>query len=210
VGRALAAAGLCVGLAALVLQFAITMQAAMLAGRSFVGSIVFYFSFFTILTNIGAVLVHSATLTGRPGWFGSPRVRAGVAVAIAVVMIVYAAVLARLWQPSGLFLVCDVLLHYVAPVLYLAWWLWAGADGSTRWRDLPGWLAYPLLYLAWIMLRAPFAGEVPYPFLNSATNGLERVAVSSLSVFGLFLLVSAIIIVADHVVGRRVRSNQGA
>ncbi len=28
------------------------------AGRSFVGSLVFYFSFFTILTNIGAVLVH--------------------------------------------------------------------------------------------------------------------------------------------------------
>jgi hypothetical protein len=210
VGRALAATGLCIGLAALVLQFAITMQASTLAGRSFLGSIVFYFSFFTILTNIGAVLVHSATLTGRPDWFGSSRVRAGVAVAIAVVMIVYAAVLARLWQPSGLFLLCDALLHYVAPVLYLAWWLWAGADGSTRWRDLLGWLAYPLLYLAWIMLRAPFAGEVPYPFLDVAANGLGRVAVSSLSMLGLFLLVSAIVVVADRVAGRRVRSDQGA
>lgn len=73
----------------------------MSAGRGFAGSLVFYFSFFTILTNIRAVLVYSALLTGKPSWFGSPRVRAGVAVAIAVVMIVYAAILSRLWQIAG-------------------------------------------------------------------------------------------------------------
>ena len=33
------------------------------AGRSLLGSIVFYFSFFTILTNIGAVLVHTSLLS---------------------------------------------------------------------------------------------------------------------------------------------------
>jgi hypothetical protein len=136
--RGLAIAGLCIGLVALVLQFSITIPASILAGRSRLASLIFYLSFFTILTNIGAVLVYSAVLTGRPDWFGSPRTRAGVAVAIAVVMIVYAAILARLWQPAGLFLLCDMLLHYLTPVLYLAWWLYAGADGSTRWRDLPG------------------------------------------------------------------------
>ena len=208
--RALAIAGLCIGCVALVLQFAITMQASMFAGRGFAGSIVFYLSFFTILTNIGAALVYSAVLTGRPGRFGSPRVRAGVAVAIAVVMIVYATILARLWQPAGLFLLCDVLLHYVTPVLYLTWWLCSGADGSARWRDLLWWLVYPLLYLAWVIIRAPFAGEVPYPFLDTTTNGVGSVAISSLSMLGLFLLVSAIVLVADHVIGarRRLRSYQ--
>jgi hypothetical protein len=208
--RVLAITGLCIGFVALVLQFAITMQASMLAGRSFAGSVVFYLSFFTILTNIGAALVYSAVLTGKPGRFGSPRMRAGVAVAIAVVMIVYATILARLWQPAGLFLLCDVLLHYVTPVLYLAWWLYAGVDGSTRWRDLPWWLVYPLFYLAWVMIRAPFAGEVPYPFLDTTTNGVGSVAISSLSVLGLFLLVSVVVLAADQIVGtrRRVQSNQ--
>ncbi|RWO30542.1 hypothetical protein ACN2CC_16445 [Mesorhizobium muleiense] len=37
-------AGLGIGLAALVLQICITVQASMAAGRSFVGSLVFYFS----------------------------------------------------------------------------------------------------------------------------------------------------------------------
>jgi hypothetical protein len=207
--RALAIAGLCIGLVALVLQFSITIPASILAGRSPLASLIFYFSFFTILTNIGAVLVYSAVLTRRPSWFGSPRARAGVAVAIAVVMIVYAAILARLWQPAGLFLLCDMLLHYLTPVLYLAWWLYAGADGSTRWRDLLWWLTYPLLYLAWVMIRAPFAGEVPYPFLDIATNGVGSVAISSFSMLGLFLLVSAIVFAVDHVIGTRrwLRSN---
>jgi hypothetical protein len=207
--RGLAIAGLCVGLTALVIQFAITMQASMSAGRGFASSLVFYFSFFTILTNIGAVLVYSALLTGKPSWFGSPRVRAGVAVAIAVVMIVYAAILSRLWQPAGLFLLCDVLLHYASPVLYLAWWLYAGADGSTGWSDPLRWLIFPLLYLAWVFIRAPLAGEVPYPFLDLAANGAGSVALASLSVFGLFLLVSVIVVAADHMIGarRRARSN---
>jgi hypothetical protein len=207
--RGLAIAGVCIGLLALVLQFSITIPASMRAGRSFAGSLFFYFSFFTILTNIAAVLVYSAILTGRPAWFKAPRVRAGVAAAIAVVMTVYAVILSRLWQPAGLFLLCDVLLHYVTPVLYLAWWLYAGADGSTRWRDLLRWLIYPLLYLAWVMVRAPFAGEVPYPFLDMASNGAASVAISSLSVLGLFLLVSAIVLLADHIIGsrHRLRSN---
>jgi len=201
--RALAAAGLIIGLAALVIQFAITMQASMLAGSSFAGSLVFYFSFFTILTNIGAALVYSAALTGKPGSFATPRVRAGVAVAITVVMIVYATILARLWQPAGLFLLCDVLLHYITPVLYLVWWLYAGADGSTRWRDIFLWLVYPLIYLAWVAIRAPFAGEVPYPFLDMAANGFAGVAISSLAMLGLFLIVSIVVLIADRFVGGR-------
>jgi hypothetical protein len=192
--RGLALAGLVVGLGALLLQFALTVPASMQAGRSLPGSIGFFFSFFTILTNIAAVLVHAAFLFGWPGGFMSPRVRAGVAVAIAVVMIVYAAVLARLWQPSGLFLLCDVLLHYVTPVLYLLWWLRAGADGSTRWRDLAWWLLYPILYLAWVAIRAPFAGEVPYPFLDAGLHGMAGVAVSSLAVLGLYLAVAGIVL----------------
>lgn len=47
-GRFLQTAGLVVGLIALALQFSITIPASMEAGRGLFGSIVFYFSFFTI------------------------------------------------------------------------------------------------------------------------------------------------------------------
>ncbi|MBN9551234.1 MAG: Pr6Pr family membrane protein [Alphaproteobacteria bacterium] len=204
--RFLQIAGLVIGLTGLVLQICITVPASMAAGRSFLGSIVFYLSFFTILTNIAAALVHASLLSPSGyAWFpafAGPRLRAGVAVSISLVFIVYATVLARLWQPQGLFLLCDILLHYVTPALFVLWWLIAGADGSTRWRDISRWIVYPLTYLAYVLLRAPMAGEVPYPFLNVEKNGAASVAVSALATTALFLALSVIAVSADHWLAR--------
>ncbi|BCG88835.1 hypothetical protein MesoLj113c_49450 [Mesorhizobium sp. 113-3-9] len=205
-GRFLQVAGLAVGLAGLVLQFCITIPASMEAGRSLLGSIVFYFSFFTILTNIGAVLVYTSLLSSSGyAWlpaFAGPRMRAGVAVSIALVFIVYATVLARLWQPQGLFLLCDVLLHYVTPVVFVLWWLISGADGRTRWSDISWWVLYPIAYLAYALARAPFAGEVPYPFLDVAKNGATSVAIAALAITALFLVICFVAVLADHGVAR--------
>ncbi|MBX3034264.1 MAG: Pr6Pr family membrane protein [Bdellovibrionaceae bacterium] len=205
-GRALNWAGLLVGLPALVLQFAITLPASMAAGRSLGGTVVFYLSFFTILTNWAAVLVHAAGLrpAGRamPAFFARPGVRTGVGVAMVVVLLVYAAVLARLWQPQGLFLLCDVLLHYAAPAIYVAWWIVAGAEGKSRWRDIGAWLVYPLAYLAYVALLAPWTGEVPYPFLNVDARGLGPVLGSILGILALFLVLSTAAVVADRAVSR--------
>ena len=205
-GRFLQVAGLVIGLAGLVLQFCISIPASMEAGRSLLGSIVFLFSFFTILTNIGAVLVHASLLSSSGyAWlpaFAGPRIRAGVAVSITLVFIVYATVLAQLWQPQGLFLLCDVLLHYVTPVLFVLWWLVAGADGRTRWSDISWWMAYPIAYLAYALARAPIAGEVPYPFLDVAKNGAVSVALSALAVTGVFLVLCILAVLADKGVAR--------
>ncbi|UCI33158.1 Pr6Pr family membrane protein [Mesorhizobium sp. B4-1-4] len=205
-GRFLQVAGLAFGLIALVLQFCITIPASMEAGRGLLGSIVFYFSFFTILTNIGAVLVHTSLLSPAGyAWlpaFAGPRMRAGVAVSITLVSIVYATVLARLWHPQGLFLLCDVLLHYVTPVLFVLWWLIAGADGRTRWRDISWWMLYPVAYLAYALTRAPLAGEVPYPFLDVAKNGAASVATAALAVTAMFLMICVVAVFVDHGVAR--------
>jgi len=205
-GRFLQIAGLVIGLAGLVLQFCITIPASMEAGRSFLASIVFLFSFFTILTNIGAVLVHVSLLSPSGyAWlpaFAGPRMRAGVAVSIALVFIVYATVLAQLWQPQGLFLLCDVLLHYVTPVLFVLWWLVDGANGSTCWRDISWWMLYPIVYLVYALARAPIAGEVPYPFLDVAKNGAASVSIAALAVTGLFLVLCIIAVFVDRGVSR--------
>lgn len=205
-GRFLQVAGLIIGLAGLVLQFCITVPASMEAGRGLLGSVFFYLSFFTILTNIGAVLVHALLLspTGY-AWlpaFAGPRMRAGVAVSIALVLIIYATVLARLWQPQGLFLLCDILLHYVTPVLFVLWWLMSGADGRTRWSDISWWVLYPIVYLIYALARAPLAGEVPYPFLDVANNGSGSVAMASLAITGLFLAICVVAVLADQGVAR--------
>ncbi|MBB6407523.1 Pr6Pr family membrane protein [Mesorhizobium sangaii] len=205
-GRFLQIVGLVIGLAGLVLQFCISIPASMEAGRSLLGSVVFLFSFFTILTNIGAVLVHTSLLSSTgyawlPAFAGS-RMRAGIAVSITLVFIVYATILAQLWQPQGLFLLCDVLLHYVTPVLFVLWWLVAGANGRTRWGDISWWMLYPVAYLIYALARAPFAGEVPYPFLDVAKNGAASVAISAAAITGLFLVLCVVAVLVDHGVAR--------
>jgi hypothetical protein len=205
-GRALQILGLIAGLTGLVLQFCITIPASMEAGRSLFGSVVFYFSFFTILTNIGAVLVHLSLLSATgyawlPG-FAGPRVRAGVAISITLVFLVYATVLAQLWAPEGLFLLCDVLLHYIAPVIFVLWWLFAGADGKTRWADIPIWMLYPVAYLVYALARGHITGEVTYPFLDVAANGVASVAASALAVTVLFLVLCILAVLADRGVSR--------
>lgn len=128
--------------------------------------------------------------------------RAGVAVSITLVFIVYATLLARLWQPQGPFLLCDVLLHYVTPVLFVLWWLTSGADGKTRWSDISWWVVYPIAYLAYALARAPLAGEVPYPFLDIARNGVESVTIAALAITALFVAICVVAIFVDHGVGR--------
>ncbi|WP_435302887.1 Pr6Pr family membrane protein [Mesorhizobium australicum] len=49
---------------------------------------------------------------------------------------------------AALFLLCDVLLHYVTPVVFVLWWLISGVDGRTRWSDISWWVLYPIAYLA--------------------------------------------------------------
>ena len=204
--RFLQIAGLVIGLAGLVLQFCISIPASMEAGRSLLGSIVFLFSFFTILTNNGAVLVYTSLLSSTGyAWlpaFAGFRMRAGIAVSITLVFIVYATVLSQLWHPQGLFLLCDVLLHYVTPVLFLLWWLMAGADGRTRWNDISWWMLYPVAYLIYAPARAPIAGEVPYPFLDVAKNGAASVAISAAAITGLFLVLCVAAVLVDHGVAR--------
>lgn len=205
-GRALQIIGLIVGLAGLILQFCITIPASLAAGRGLAGSLVFYFSFFTILTNIGAVLVHTSLLSSSGyAWlpaFAGARMRAGVAVSIALVFIVYITVLAPLQRLEGLFWFCNLLLHYVTPVVFVLWWLVAGASGSTRWSDIPVWMVYPVAYLVFVLVRAPLAGEVPYPFLDVAKDGAASVAISAVSVTGLFLVLSVVAVLADHGISR--------
>lgn len=202
-GQALAVAGLVAGLAGLCLQFSITIPASLAAGRSLPGSLVFFFGFFTILTNVAAVLVYAAATFGRPAWFGSARVRAGVTVAIVVVMIVYHLVLAQLWAPQGLALAADTILHTVTPLIYVAWWLVAGRDGSVRLPDIALWLVYPLAYVVFALGRGAIVGEYPYPFLDVTAKGAASVALSSLLILGLFVALGLAAVAADRWLPRR-------
>ncbi|WP_157015408.1 Pr6Pr family membrane protein [Mesorhizobium xinjiangense] len=204
--RLLNIAGIVVGLFVLVLQFVLMVPALIEAGRSYGGAIVDYFSFFTILTNILMVITHMAALFARPAFFRRASVRGGVLAATALVVLVYWTILKDLWHPTGMLRLSDVILHAGAPAILLLWWLLDGADGQLSYRQIPSWMIYPVAYVGYAMIRAPIAGEVPYPFLDVTANGWLTVIATILIIAAVFVAMSAVIVLLDRLAGKGRRS----
>lgn len=102
--KRIAAAGLALlGWAALVLQYVLLLQNANALGLSATEGTIRFFSFFTIQSNIlvALVLTAFAIKSGPDEWLVHPFVRSAVGVYIAMVGIVYFAVLRQLWAPQG-------------------------------------------------------------------------------------------------------------
>jgi len=205
-GQRLAATiGFLIAAAALLLQISLTITARLETGDSLIGALVFFFSFFTILTNLMVVAVYLSAITawGWLGWWRDAWVRGMIAGAIFVVMLVYHVLLSGLVRPELWFQVADKMLHYLDPTYYVAWWLLGHKHGALRWGDLPRMLIYPLLYLVWAMGRGAVAGEYPYPFLAANTLGYEQVALNCIGVLAAFVLSFALVIGEDGWQGRR-------
>lgn len=160
--------GFALGLFLIVLQGTITIPLRMAEGGGPFRALVFYFSFFTIVANTGLVLVYFAVASGRRRLkaLAGPTARAMLAGAIAVVMLVYALVLQPLWSPTGLMWWTDLGLHYVAPILYLAWWVAGPHPVRLRWQRAGVMMILPLAYGAWVIVRGLWIGRWPYPFVS--------------------------------------------
>jgi hypothetical protein len=97
--RIYAVVGALLGWFALALQLYLMLVQS--SGPAMLGTVITYFSFFTILTNLLTALVFTAIAfspeTGWGQWFRSPSVQAATAVYIAIVGIIYQLLLRLLW-----------------------------------------------------------------------------------------------------------------
>jgi len=186
------------GWSALVLQFPLSLATSHANGLTTGEAILTYFSFFTILTN----LVAAASLTLPLLWpnlpvgrfFSRPDVIAGVTVAIAMVGLGYSLLLRQLWAPEGLQKIADVVLHDLVPVLYVAYWLIFVPKIGLRWKSVLLWQIYPLAYLALVLLRGALSGRYPYPFIDAAALGYDRVLFNAAMLLCAFLAVGLILV----------------
>jgi hypothetical protein len=203
-GRVVALIGFVLGLGALILQFSLTIPLRMSRGHDLVDALVFFFTFFTILTNIMLVLVYLSEVAGWRwlGWWRSAVTRAMMAGAIALVMGFYHLVLAGIWSPEGLFLLADTLLHYVTPTLYIVWWLVFQPKGNLRFGHVGWMLLPPGIWLAWAMLRGALIEEYPYPILEAHVLGYPQVALNIAFMLALLTVIFVVVVALDQALGR--------
>jgi len=102
-------------------------------------TIVRYFTFYTILTNILIAICCTALLL-KPdsGWgkfFSKTTTLTATTVNIIIVGATYNAILRWLWKPQGLQYVVDELLHLVIPLAFVVFWLIFVPKGGVD--DLP-------------------------------------------------------------------------
>jgi hypothetical protein len=137
-----------------------------------------FFSFFTIESNIlGCAVLLGGGLVD-PDSRAWSMLRAAATLYITITGIVYAALLAH--QDAGVTSawVNDVL-HRAVPLLMLLDWILFDPWPRTSRSTALSWLAGPLAFLAYSLIRGPIVHWYPYPFLDPRRKGgYEHVALT--------------------------------
>ncbi|MET8000952.1 Pr6Pr family membrane protein [Nonomuraea glycinis] len=152
-------------------------------------------AYFTVQSNMAAALYFSWRLLG---WRDSGSLKGAVTVALLLTGVTHVVSkggenpLALLGgSPAQL---GNLLLHYVTPVMALADWVTCDREHRAPWAAPLAWIAFPLAYGIFVLLRAPFLPEgMPrryvYPYLN-----VDRIGWDGFALMGGALLVACAVL----------------
>jgi hypothetical protein len=190
------------GWTALVLQYSLTLGTETAQGRSGWAAVVVLAGYFTILTNLLCAVCMTAAFFSRSADRPSANLLSATTLYIATVGVTYALLLSHLFSFQGLPWLSDRLLHYVIPVVYVAYWLIFVPKGTLRWTAPVIWLIYPLAYLVVSLVRGALTGWYPYPFINVATLGYRSALLNALGLTFTFFVSGLALVAWDRQMGR--------
>lgn len=146
-------------------------------------SIIRFFSYFTVLSNLLVAISTSWLALGKTVDSRLARVvRIDATVGIAVTAVVHWFLLRPLLNLNGLDLVADKLLHVVVPVLALLGWAVFGPRGAVHRSDLVASAIYPAAYMVWTLIHGAATDWYPYPFTDVGVHGYPVVLINACGV----------------------------
>lgn len=203
--RTLEIIGFCLGCFAVITQLVLMIQNRQ---ADMVETIVRFFSFFTILTNslvtlfFGIKCFKGSKLTST-FWHTNETLTA-ITTFIFIVGLVYQVVLRSIWEPTGMQLLVDELLHTIIPLFVLVYW-WLNATATRiNFKETAIWLLYPVIYTLLVITRGHFSGYYPYPFFNATELGIAKVIVNIGIILLLVLVVMSLLIGINN---KRIRNH---
>ena len=182
----------------------LTVTPARPVARSFPDALIYFWTFFTHLTNLGLLLIYVAEISGWRwvAWLRTGQARAVAGGYIMLVMVYYHFMLAPTLTLEGPIGFATVLLHYVTPLLYLFWWALLTPHGQLRFRQVPALLIPGLLYVAWALLRGAITGEYPYDILDAGKFGYQQVAIGTGVLVAAVAVFCLVLVFVDKLVAR--------
>ena len=97
----------------------------------------------------------------------------------------------------------NTVVHQVFPLAVILDWLIDPPGEPITFRRSLWWLAYPLAWVAYTLVRGPLAGWYPYPFLDPANGGYPTVALYVVAILASGIALCAIIAGVSRMLGAR-------
>jgi hypothetical protein len=155
-----------------------------------------FLSYFTILSNIGAVVV-LGSLAIRPELVtGEPFVilRGAVTLYMAITGIVYNVLLAPAAADVSTQLAwVNSIVHVIGPVVVVVDWFVDRSPIRPTIGQAATCLIFPAVWLVYTMVRGPLADWYPYPFLNPDLHSVGEIIVTCVGILLAFVLVGLVI-----------------
>ena len=195
-----------VAICALVLQLVLIIQGGRVLDETepvpLVDRLWHFVSYFTIQSNV-LVAVGTVLLAQSPTRDGSSfrAVRLAGVIGITVTGVVHFTLLRPLLDLEGADYVADKLLHMAVPALAILGWALIGPRPRVDRRAQLWSIAWPLAYLAYVLIVGAISGWYPYPFLDVDEKGWGPVLGASVGITAVVL----VFIAAATAVDRRVK-----
>lgn len=156
-------------------------------------------SYFTIESNLMVAALFAGRLIFRKGraagFFQNAAVNGGITLYITITGVVYFFMLRGTFQSiSPLFGFGNELLHTWAPMLALIYWILYIRPQGLRPINALAWLAYPMMYLVYTLVRGALTQVYPYPFINVTALGYPRVLVTAFVMAAAFYLLGLVFV----------------
>lgn len=188
--------GLCIGWFAVLSQLVLMIENRQ---ADIFETVVRFFSFFTILTNTIVALYFTASVLKPKKLLPRLLLKDGTITAITafilIVGAVYQIVLRSIWEPTGLQLIVDELLHTIIPLYMLGYWFFNVDKSDLAPKKVFIWLLYPLIYVGVILVRGGFSNYYPYPFLNVSEIGFEKTIINTAVILACSIILLMVLLV---------------
>jgi hypothetical protein len=156
---------------------------------------VHYLTFFTIISNLIATTVF---LVGAARWRSERSatwdlVRGAAVVYMTVTGVVFAVLLSGTNVDTAIPWVNSVV-HELMPIVVIADWLVDPPRARLTLRQGGVWLAYPLVWIIYELIRGSIVGKYHYPFLNPANGGYPIVLLYCVAILVFMLVVCSVVV----------------
>jgi hypothetical protein len=104
----------------------------------------------------------------------------------------------------------DTVVHRIMPIAVIVDWLIDPPRHRIPVRTSLVWLAYPLVWTGYTLVRGALTGWYPYPFLDPANGGYATAAVYVVAIYVFGIALCALVAWVGSTIGARAADRRGA